>query len=155
MPQTRSTCALPLENPPPRSCLTEPTDLVQLPATHICIRPASSSMHIPLKLVLRLPKHFASFYGHHAYSKVVSDLQKARLEGHRDGPTHTRRQENRHISLEYCTSPRQVPGTWEVRSTPDHDIWRFSRHVQLKLSCHGLQEDLLLLSPLQNANVGL
>ena len=71
----------PAREPPP-SCLAEPTDLVQLPATS-----ASSSMHTPLKLVLHLPKQSASFY---RYRTLILDLQKARLEGISDGPTHPR-----------------------------------------------------------------
>ena len=153
------TCALPLETPP-ESCLTEPTDLVQLPATS-AYGQHHESMHTPLKLVLQFPNRSASFYGHHTYFTIGS-FQTCRKPASRvieieiDPRTHapTLMKKTANISLEYCTPPRHVSGTWDIRSTPGHDIWPFSRHVLLKLSCHGLHGDLLLLCPLQETNVG-
>ena len=123
---------------------------------NICIRPASSSsMHTPLKLVLQSPKQSASFYGHTA--RTVWSYQTCRKPALRviemDPRTHAD-EENRDIS-----SSTALPHfTYPVLGKLDrHQITISGASVamcKLKLSCHGLHGDLLLLFSVQKTNVG-
>ena len=114
----------PPKAPKPQSCLAEPTDLVQLPATSAL--PALFSLHTPLKLVLQFSEQSASFYG---YRTVISDLQKARREDIGDGthsPTLTGKPPISPRVLHFPTSRFRYLGSW---------IDTRSRHLSLQSPC--------------------